>query len=56
MWRNVSIPTTARMMFANSEFLLLFTQSASDQQELSKLLRISKAQMDHISTSQVGMA
>ena len=45
---------TARMMFANSEFLLLFTQSASDQQELSKLLRISKAQMDHISTSQVG--
>ena len=45
---------TARMMFANSEFLLLFTQSASDQQELSKLLKISKAQMDHISTSQVG--
>ena len=39
---------TARLMFANSEFLLLFNQAATDRAELSKLLHISDTQLSYI--------
>ena len=45
---------TARLMLANSEFLLLFNQSATDRAELSKLLRISDTQMDYITNAEPG--
>lgn len=45
---------TARMMFANSEFLLMFNQAATDRAELAKLLGISDAQMDYITNAQAG--
>lgn len=45
---------TARLMFANSEFLLLFNQAATDRQELAKLLHISKTQMDYITNAEPG--
>ncbi len=45
---------TARLMFANSEFLLLFNQAATDRQELAKLLHISDTQMNYITNSQPG--
>ena len=32
---------TARLMFANSEFLVLLNQAATDRAELAKLLKIS---------------
>ncbi len=36
------------MMFANSEFLLMFNQAATDWAELSRLLGTSDAQMDYV--------
>lgn len=45
---------TARLMFANSEFLLLFNQAATDRQELAKLLHISDTQMGYITNSEAG--
>ena len=45
---------TARLMFANSEFLLLFNQAATDRQELAKLLHISDTQMGYITNAQPG--
>ena len=45
---------TARLMFANSEFLLLFNQAATDRQELAKLLHLSQTQMDYITNSAPG--
>ena len=45
---------TARLMFANSEFLLLFNQAATDRQELAKLLHLSQTQMDYITNSPPG--
>ena len=45
---------TARLMFANSEFLLLFNQAATDRQELAKLLHLSQTQMDYITNSSPG--
>ena len=45
---------TARLMLANSEFLLLFNQSATDRAELSKLLRISDTQMGYITNAEPG--
>lgn len=45
---------TARLMFANSEFLLLFNQAATDRQELAKLLHISDTQMNYITNAQPG--
>lgn len=41
-------------MLANSEFLLLFNQSATDRAELSKLLRISDTQMGYITNAEPG--
>lgn len=40
---------TARLMFANSEFLLLFNQAASDRQALANLLKISPTEMSYVS-------
>lgn len=45
---------TARMMFANSEFLLMFNQAPTDRAELAKLLGISDTQMDYITNAQAG--
>ena len=45
---------TARLMFANSEFLVLYNQAATDRAELAKLLRISDTQMGYITNSAPG--
>lgn len=45
---------TARLMFANSEFLMLFNQAATDRQELAKLLHISDTQMSYITDAEPG--
>lgn len=45
---------TARMMFANSEFLLMFNQAATDREELSRLLGTSSTQMDYVSDAPAG--
>ena len=38
-------------MFANSEFLVLYNQAATDRAELAKLLHISDTQMGYITNS-----
>lgn len=45
---------TARLMLANSEFLLLFNQAATDRAELGKLLHISDTQMGYITNAEPG--
>jgi type IV secretory pathway VirB4 component len=45
---------TARLMFANSEFLLLFNQAATDRAELAHLLHISDTQMNYITNAEAG--
>ena len=45
---------TARLMFANSEFLVLYNQAATDRAELARLLRISDTQMGYITNSAPG--
>ena len=45
---------TARMMFANSEFLMLFNQAATDRAELSALLHISDTQMGYVTDVEPG--
>ena len=45
---------TARLMFANSEFLVLLNQAATDRAELAKLLHISETQMRYITNSAPG--
>jgi hypothetical protein len=45
---------TARMMFANSEFLLMFNQAPTDRAELAKLLNISATQLSYITNSPAG--
>ena len=45
---------TARLMFANSEFLMLLNQAATDRAELAKLLNISPTQMGHITNAPAG--
>lgn len=45
---------TARLMFANSEFLVLLNQAATDRAELARLLNISETQMGHITNAQPG--
>ena len=44
----------ARWMLANSEFLLLYNQAATDRAELAKLLNISQTQMSYITNAEVG--
>ena len=45
---------TARLMLANSEFLLLFNQAATDREELARLLHISDTQMGYITNAEPG--
>lgn len=45
---------TARLMFANSEFLVLLNQAATDRAELVKLLNISATQMPYITNAEAG--
>ena len=45
---------TARLMLANSEFLLLFNQAATDRAELGKLLHIPDTQMGYITNAEPG--
>lgn len=45
---------TARLMFANSEFLLLLNQAATDRAELARLLHISDTQMGYITDVEAG--
>lgn len=46
--------TTARDMFSNSEFLLLFNHAPSDRKDLSELLSISDTQMSYITNTGAG--
>ena len=43
---------TARLMFANSEFLVLLNQAATDRAELAKLLNISENQMGYVTNAE----
>ena len=45
---------TARLMLANSEFLVLLNQSATDREELAKLLNISETQLGYITNVSAG--
>lgn len=45
---------TARLMFANSEFLVLLNQAATDRAELARLLNISETQMGHVTSAEAG--
>lgn len=45
---------TARLMFANSEFLVLLNQAATDRAELARLLNISETQMGHVTGAEAG--
>ena len=45
---------TARLMFANSEFLVMLNQAPTDRAELSNLLHISSAQLSYITNADVG--
>ncbi|MBR6120095.1 MAG: DUF87 domain-containing protein [Oscillospiraceae bacterium] len=45
---------TARLMFANSEFLILLNQAATDREELGRLLHISETQMGFITDVEAG--
>ena len=45
---------TARLMLANSEFLILLNQSATDREELARLLHISETQLSHITNVAAG--
>jgi len=44
----------ARTMLANSEFLLLLNQAATDRAELAKLLNISDTQLSYITNAEAG--
>ena len=45
---------TARLMLANSEFLILLNQSPTDREELARLLHISEAQVGYITNVAAG--
>ena len=45
---------TARLMLANSEFLILLNQSATDRDELANLLHISENQLSYITNVAAG--
>ena len=45
---------TVRLMFANSEFLVLLNQAPTDRAELAKLLDASDVQMDYVSDAPAG--
>ena len=45
---------TARLMLANSEFLILLNQSKTDRDELASLLNISETQLGYITNVAAG--
>ncbi|MBQ7707836.1 MAG: TraE family protein, partial [Lachnospiraceae bacterium] len=45
---------TAKLMLANSEFIIMLNQSGEDQQVLSKLLSISAEQLSFINNAPIG--
>ncbi|WP_116722081.1 VirB4-like conjugal transfer ATPase, CD1110 family [Intestinimonas butyriciproducens] len=45
---------TARLMFANSEFLVMLNQAPTDRSELARLLHISDTQLSYITNADVG--
>ena len=45
---------TARLMLANSEFLVMLNQSATDREELAKLLNISDTQLGYVTNVPAG--
>lgn len=45
---------TARLMLANSEFLILLNQSPTDREELARLLHISDTQLGYITNVAAG--
>ncbi len=45
---------TARIMIANSEFLVLLNQSATDREKLAEMLNLSETQLSHITNSPQG--
>lgn len=45
---------TAKQMLANSEFLVMLNQAATDREELAKLLHISENQLGYITNSPAG--
>ena len=45
---------TARTMLANSEFIVMLNQAATDRTELAKLLSISDTQLSYITNVGVG--
>ena len=45
---------TARTMLSNSEFIVMLNQSATDGEELAKLLNISELQMNYITNVKAG--
>ena len=45
---------TARLMLANSEFLILLNQASTDREELAALLNISENQLSYITNVAVG--
>lgn len=45
---------TARLMFANSEFVLMFNQASTDRKKLADVFESSETQMDYVNHSPVG--
>lgn len=48
------LSNTARMMFANSEFLLMLNQAATDREQLARLLGASDTQMSYVDNAPAG--
>lgn len=45
---------TARLMLANSEYIVMYNQAATDRAELARLLNISSTQMSYITNAETG--
>ena len=48
------LSNTARMMFANSEFLLMLNQATTDREQLARLLGASDTQMSYVDNAPAG--
>ena len=52
--QDMLVSHTATTMLANSEYLVMLNQAATDRIELAKLLNISDTQLSHITNAEVG--
>jgi len=52
--QDMLVSHTATTMLANSEYLVMLNQAATDRIELAKLLNISDTQLSHIENAEVG--